>query len=290
MKNSDALLNPAVPRILILGGTGRIGGLLRRSWEDRGRFGIFPIWQGRRAQDGVDVVLDPLADPAALRNAVRSCDVVVNLAGAPRGTAQELRQHRLLAEAALAACAGERPLIVASSAAVYGASEGVLRETQPLAPVSAYGIAKQEMEAALSGASRCAVLRIGNVAGADALLGQEAPPEGFRLHVLEQNRSLRRSYIGPQALAFALARLARLMASGVAVPPVLNLALPGTVSMAGLVEAAGFAWTASPAPSGAIASVELDVSLAIRAGLVPEAPVTPEGVVDDWLSVTRAMV
>lgn len=290
MKNLDALLNPAVPRILILGGTGRVGGLLRRAWDARGgHAGLRPVWQGRRAEDGVDVVFDPLENPEALKAAVLACDVVLNLAGTPHGSAQEMRQHRLLAEAARDACAGERPLIVASSAAVYGATEGLLSEDLPLAPVSAYGLAKQDMEAAVAGSPLCAAVRIGNIAGADALLGQSPPPEGYRLHVLNDGETLRRSYIGPQALAFALVRLARLMACGVEVPPVLNIALPGVVSMAGLLEAAGNAWTAAAAPSEAIAAVELDVSRAIRVGLVPEAPATPEKVVEDWLSVVGAI-
>ncbi|MDV7270753.1 NAD-dependent epimerase/dehydratase family protein [Thioclava sp. A2] len=290
MKNLDALLNPAIPRILILGGTGRVGGLLRRAWGGRGgHAGLRPVWQGRRAEDGVDAVFDPLENPEALKAAVLACDAVLNLAGTPHGSAQEMLQHRLLAEAARDACAGERPLIVASSAAVYGATEGLLSEDLPLAPVSAYGLAKQDMEAAVAGIPRCVAVRIGNIAGADALLGQAPPPTGYRLHVLNHGETLRRSYIGPQALAFALARLARLMVFGVEVPPILNIALPGAVSMAGLLEAAGFSWADAPAPSGAIATVELDVSLAIRVGLVPEAPATPEKVVEDWSSVVGAI-
>lgn len=277
-------------RLLVLGGSGRLGGLLRRVWAGPGDFGLDPVWQARSGAaattcGGGWLRLDPLREAEALRAAVRAAEAVLMLAGPTRGTAAELAVNRDLALATLAAAEG-RPVILASSAAVYGAPPppGLCRETDPLRPVSDYGRAKAAMEAAAAGHPGALVVRIGNVAGADALLAPAAPPGGRVLHILPSGHAPRRSYIGPQTLALALARLARLAVSGGAVsggavsggavsggtlPAVLNLALPGVVGMEDLLAAAGESWHPETAPAGVIDTVELEVSRAVALGLVP---------------------
>ncbi|MGO4853759.1 NAD-dependent epimerase/dehydratase family protein [Phaeovulum sp. W22_SRMD_FR3] len=256
-------------RLLILGGNGRLARLLRPA------FALLPepprcLWQARQAAPGIDLILDPLAEPQALAAAMAQAEVTLVLAGRIQGNAADLAVNSTLALAALAAAAGH-PVLLASSAAVYGAGQGLLREDGPAVPLAPYGIAKQEMEAAaaLQASGPCCSLRIGNVAGADALLGQSAPAGGRILDIFADGRSPARSYIGPMALAVALDRLAARAAAGESLPDRLNLALPGAVEMADLLRAAGERFVPRPAPVSAIASVELDVSRAVALGLVP---------------------
>jgi NDP-hexose 4-ketoreductase len=256
-------------RLLILGGTGRLARLLRPAFE------LLPLppvclWQGRQVGKGVDLCFDPLAEPEALAAAIGQAEVTLMLAGRITGTAEELAVNSALAAATLTAAAG-RPVLLASSAAVYGQERGRLCEDGPALPAAPYGAAKLAMErvaqAATQGSFCC--LRIGNVAGADALLGRVAPAGGRKLDVFDTGRSPARSYIGPVALAHAIERLAVLAASGAGLPERLNLALPGAVEMADLLRAAGAAFHPQPAPPGAIPCVELDVSRAIALGLIP---------------------
>jgi nucleoside-diphosphate-sugar epimerase len=164
--------------------------------------------------------------------------------------------------------AGVGQVLLASSAAVYGQAEGGTSEQGPVCPASAYGRAKLAMERAARGwcamagprAPRVTCLRIGNVAGADRLLGAPHPPGPVPLDLGPDGHGPLRSYIGPQALA---AILTRLMARGAAqrdLPEVLNLALPGGVYMEALLAADGRAWTPRPIPPGVVAALVLETA------------------------------
>lgn len=265
--------------------------MLRRAWAQEGNGAPQTIWQARRESDfaalgGPSMVFDPLAEPEALAAAIGAADAVLALAGVISGSAEELSLNTALTEAVVRAAAG-KPVFVASSAAVYGAPDGErpLRETDPLAPLSPYGMAKAAMEAAIAGRPGVTILRIGNVAGADALLGRAAPEGGRVLDVFADGRGPHRSYIGPQALARAIARLTRLAVAHLPLPAVVNLALPGTVTMDALLAAQGEGWVPRPAPATAIRSVELDVSRTLALGLVEEMPATARAIVQDLNSL-----
>ncbi|TNJ40952.1 NAD(P)-dependent oxidoreductase [Phaeobacter sp. B1627] len=256
---------------LVLGASGRIGRSLRHRWGPDAA-----LWQARRApgraQEGPGwQIFDPLADPAALAAAARQSGQILCLAGGVPGRGGDLGDNLRLAEAAIhaAAEAGIR-VILASSAAVYGARGGALHEDLTLTPTHPYGQAKADMEAQAArlgaelGVSVCA-LRIGNVAGFDAVLGGWRP--GFRLDQFPDGRSPRRSYIGPATLADVIAALL----AAPRLPEVLNIAQPGPVEMAVLLRAAGRDYATVPAPETAIAEVELDVAR-LAAFLAPHQP------------------
>ncbi|MCB1365402.1 MAG: NAD-dependent epimerase/dehydratase family protein [Rhodobacteraceae bacterium] len=256
------------PRVLVMGATGRIGGILRRVWGAGGS-GDRVLWQSRAPAPGPGwVSLDPLAEPGALARAAAGTEAILCLSGvvpARAAAGADMADNTALALAAVRAGAeAGAAVLLASSAAVYGDCSEVLRETGALAPVSDYGRAKAAMEAraiALGAARGVAVtaLRIGNVAGVDAALGGWRP--GFRLDRFADGRTPRRSYIGPATLARVLGDLAAAAAGGGApLPRALNVAAPGTVEMGALLDAAGLAWTPRPAPPGAIPEVVLDVS------------------------------
>lgn len=283
MMRNQSILKPKIPRVLVIGGSGRLGPLLRRAWA-RDAEDIPFIWQARREDafaglGGPDLVFDPLGDGAALAAAAGSADVVLCLAGVTAGEDAALAMNTALALAVLRAAPG--PVLLASSAAVYGAGPSAEDDApQPLAP---YGRAKLEMERAAlaTGRDDVVLLRIGNVAGADALLGRSFPAGERVLDVFADGHAPQRSFIGPIALSRALARLVRLVAAGVTVPQVLNLALPGACGMDDLLRAAGESWTPRPAPAGVIPVVELDVRRAVALGLVPEAPARASALVAD---------
>ncbi|GHF71873.1 NAD-dependent epimerase/dehydratase family protein [Seohaeicola zhoushanensis] len=254
------------PSVLVLGSTGRIGALLRSRWPAG-----LAYWEGRAA----------FADPEVLAAAARGCTAILCLAGVtPSAAARggDLADNTRLALTALraGAAAGARVLL-ASSAAVYGAGGG--EETARLEPATDYGRAKVAMERAAAAlatkldVAACA-LRIGNIAGLDAALGGWRP--GCQLDSFPGGATPRRSWIGMVTLADQLVALC----TRNDLPTALNIAQPGTVEMGALLDAAGLPWRPRPAPPEAIAEVTLDLTR--LAGLLPLVPATPEGLVAEW--------
>jgi len=290
--------DPTAPAILVLGAAGRIGGLLRRDWPTLLPAGADLRWQARRRPDDYAAndawhILAPLEDPAALAQAAEGTDTILCLAGVTPGHGGDLGDNARLAEAAIrAAQASTRVsdrktrVLLASSAAVYGNQPGVLSEEAPLHPANPYGVAKAEMEAQalrLGAEAGVAVtaLRIGNIAGLDAILGGWRP--GFQLDCFVDGTTPRRSYIGVRMLAQVLAALVQRPD----LPEVLNLAQPGPVAMGDLLHAAGLDFSLRPAPDTAIPEVALEVTR--LAGLLPpDMPLPaadPAQLVAEWAAL-----
>ena len=295
-----------IPKTLVLGATGRIGQILRECW---GEGADQVLWQTRgqtrTGRDGAGwITLDPLAQPRALARAARGCTAILCLAGVVpgRGSGQMLSDNIALAEAAIrasfASCAktGSKSGLTAapavfltSSAAVYGDQTGQVTEAAPLAPINDYGRAKAQMElrgTALAAELGVAVtaLRIGNIAGIDAILGGWRP--GFRLDQFCDGRTPRRSYIGVQSLAQVLGDLlaARPSTPSSELPQALNIASPGLIEMGALLDAAGLAWDPQPAPETAIGELSLSTAALARVIPLPD-PVRAETLVAQWRAV-----
>lgn len=272
---------PAEAPVCVYGATSRIARLIRPAMPA----GV--VWAGRRADSDGDVVFDLNGPPPS---AIHGAGAFVLLAGSTDKLDQDTASHARLARLGAQICrtAGIGHLLVMSSAAVYGRAAGPNGETAPCAPLSPYAEAKVEMERAarqLAGPDLAVTaLRIGNVAGADALLGAMSKGQ-VHLDVFDDGRSPRRSYIGPQVLAAALDALARGKAQGFRL---LNLAQPGPVDMAALLDAAGRSWQPRPAPPEALPEVTLDVSRAseLLGGTLP--PADPAEIVADWQQVRGA--
>lgn len=272
----------AFPGILLLGATGRIGRVLQICWDARA-----PVLYQRRAggeppvKQGLSwVETDILGAPAALARAARGRAVILCLAGVTHARGGDPDGNAALAQAAIQAGAetGAR-VILTSSAAVYGNRSGLLREDLPPRPVSDYGRAKAGMEdtgAALGARLGVPVtsLRVGNIAGLDAILGGWKP--GFALDRFPDGRTPRRSYVGPATLA----RILHALCAAPELPGILNVAAPGPVEMGALLDAADLDWTARPAPGSAIPELRLDVTALERILAVPRA--TPQALVAEW--------
>lgn len=186
-----------------------------------------------------------------------------------------------------AQAAGARHILLASTAAVYRPGPDDLDETDVPAPANPYGAAKLAAEqaavAALTdpGSPGLTILRVGNVAGADALLGGQGP--ALLDPVQEQTGGPLRSYIGPVMLAQVLAHLAARGASGAAIPPILNIAQPPVVAMADLLSAAGRPWRYGPVQPGVVPRVGLATHR--LAALMPLPTATAAGIVADLASL-----
>lgn len=268
--------------ILVLGGTGRLGRLLRNVWPSDTPV----IWQTRRPESGWELC-DFDVDSKAVERLMKNACAVLCLAGvtdeyARREGASYDENARLAKRVIKAAGRSGRPrVLLASSAAIYGRRAGLLNEdTPPLTP-SPYGLSKMDMEqVAKLQADETGVpvtcLRIGNVAGAEAALGGWSP--GCQLDCFEDKRTPRRSYIGPVSLARCIVDLAHVPNP----PQVVNVAASKVVSMGDLLDAAHLAWTPRPAPKEALPELHLDVSRlsALLSQPIPDA--TPEDLVAEW--------
>ncbi|WP_379575072.1 NAD-dependent epimerase/dehydratase family protein [Pseudophaeobacter arcticus] len=306
------------PVTVVLGASGRIGTVLRHCWPGIVSPSHIPaqiqaqiFWQSRRGLGALPTVqptvqpiaqpapaaaclLDPLAEPQRLTELLCGAEVVLCLAGSVPGRGTDLGDNSRLATAAVQAAAGAADLsgapaarvLLASSAAVYGNQPGLLGEDSPLKPANAYGVAKVEMEHQARALGQqlgvpVTALRIGNIAGLDAILGGWQP--GFCLDQFADGRSPRRSYIGPQTLARILAALV----AAADLPPALNLAQPVPLEMAALLRAADLPFAWRPAPGAAIAEVELDLRRLqhVLRGSAALAPAEAPQILAEWTKI-----
>lgn len=250
-------MSDLINQTLIVGASGRVGRLLARAWALAGQA---PTLQHRGAglsSDLPQLEWHPLSaaplEPGRFR-------AMIVLAGAVRG---ELGLNAQLAEACGAAAvqAGIGQVLLTSSSAVYGVNSGqACREDTPAQPVNDYGRAKLEAEAVAkhwrARGLAITALRIGNVAGADALLGGIRPSQPTMIDCFADGTGPVRSYVGPITLADIFACLL-----GKDLPPVLNIGAPHPVAMADLAQAAGADWQYQPAPATAYQRITLDCSL-----------------------------
>jgi nucleoside-diphosphate-sugar epimerase len=269
--------------VILVGASGRVGRMVRHHWP-----AAAPalVATARVPADHGLVGWSPLAGPAALADALAARGLrpaaLVMLAGVtPHGTGDMDDNVRLATACGAAAGALAIPrVLLASSVAVYGPPQGdrPLSEADPPRPATAYGRAKLAMEAAAPGG--CA-LRIGTVAGADALLGGMDParPAPRTLDVFADGRTPRRSYIGGGTLARVIATLC---AAPDPLPPVLNVAAPGPVEMAALARAAGVPLTLRPAPAEAQATVAMDLGRLLALCPLPPDDSLPATMIAQW--------
>ncbi len=273
--------------LLITGAQGHVGRALRQVYAMGPSPDLPVLWHGRRPGPGVDLAWDIGAgDAPELPRGL----IILHLAARLKGTAAELRDNshstRALCQAALRADAAH--VFVMSSAAVYAPGPGDLAETAPTVPTGPYGQSKLDAEKIAEQVlpnSGLTLLRLANLAGADTLFHAMRQGGPITLDPIDgQVGGPHRSFIGPRSLAECLRALVGLAAEGRALPRVLNLAQPGVMAMADILDAAGCPWSYGPPRAAAIPRVVVATGLlqslvrlphAFAAGLVAEVGSLP---------------
>lgn len=269
--------------ILVTGGSGRVGRALQVIWTDNTLENMPIIWHARESGilGGLRWNIGQNPPPLLPRGLI-----VLHLAGKTTGTPEELAQNAVVTDAVCTAArmAQARHVFVMSTAAVYAPASTPLDEGIPPAPQSPYGQSKlaAEQVAVRLMPGRVTILRLANLAGADALLGTVRdevvldPVEG-------KPGGPERSYVGPRVLAQALADLIAMAATGTALPPILNLAQQPPVAMADLLQARGVKWRFGPPRPGTVPRVVLNTD---RLAAVVQMPHTsPSALIADMASV-----
>ena len=285
----------ARPTWLITGTSGRVGRMLMNAW--RAAPPSARLLRQLRAESAdrsspTEVIWDPVAGP--LPAALPPIDCLIAYAGITPAYGADLGLNAALADATLraAADAGIPRVLVTSSSSVYGVPEDGMAadEETPLRPVNAYGSSKAAMEEVCArwsdrGLEICC-LRIGNVAGADALLlnGMAAQGAPLRIDQFADGSGPLRSYIGPATLARVTASLA---ARPGPLPFAVNIGSPVPVAMADLADAAGFPWNWQIAPPTAHQKITLDTSLLQSIFSFEEGESSPAEMARQWLACTR---
>ena len=281
--------------VICVGSSGRVGCLVSAFWQRDPESATRTVLQSRRIDsvtDAASLKWDPMDGSGELCDWVGQygkLQAMIVLAGVTPGQGKDLSLNTDIAVACVtaAAAAGIPRVLVASSSAVYGAGDGTaFRETSACQPANAYGEAKLAMEHACHEHAKADLdvccLRIGNVAGADALLlnvAELGPDEPVVIDTFADGRGPVRSYIGPKSLARVLNKLA---VHDTVLPPALNIAAPDPISMDALAQAAGQPWTAKPAHSAAQQSITLDTMLLNEFCSFSREESCPSDMVSQW--------
>lgn len=240
---------------------------------------------------------DPLqaADPFLKWHAKKpELGSILVLAGATPGPNVDMDLNTRIAIAVLSAgiTAGVRRVFLASSSAVYGPGSQ-LTEDAPLAPVNPYGQSKCQMErdALLVAKDQIDVtcLRIGNVAGADALLlnaAKATTDAPLQVDQFDNGGGPVRSYIGAQSLADAILTLA---AHDAQLPTFLNVGTAPPVDMIDLAQAGGTPLALRPAPDNALQDVTLDCTQFEKLTRLPQHAGTPKELVRQWHATRNSL-
>ena len=256
---------------IFVGASGRVGQMLMKHWQDEMPDNLRIIPQSRDIDLPDAVIWSPLDGPDALVAWVKEngpIDGMFSFAGVTPGPNCVLSDNAALAQACLSAASAVAipSVLFASSSAVYGVGDGTpMKEDTALNPVNDYGRAKVDAETVCSEwrdkGINVTVLRIGNVAGADALLSNVAKANqsrSLKLDIFKNGGGPRRSYIGPVTLAEVLVTLANKNRD---LPHVINLGAPTSISMESLLSQTDLPWNKVLAPETAHQDILLDCSL-----------------------------
>ncbi|MCZ4352280.1 NAD(P)-dependent oxidoreductase [Roseovarius aestuarii] len=279
-------MTKATLSVLVMGATGRVGRMVRRAWQAAPPDGLTLRYQTRdagRAEAG-DILWDPLGNSVPEGR----FDRVLSLAGVVPGPGADVSLNTSLGLAGVRAAqaTGARRVLLASSQAVYGTrGTRACREDDPANPDAPYGAAKLKMEQACSAAAPpglgVTALRIGNVAGADALLLNVAQGRPMQLHQFADGGGPVRSYIGPVDLARVLGDLLR----EDDLPDIVNIAAPTPVTMQALLEAGGTAFEWSVAPDDAVQHITLNCDALKARHPFDETASLPDAMLAQWDAV-----
>lgn len=257
-------------RVLVLGSSGRIGAMLRGVWSGNDPVQGTEFLYQTRKQDplhSTDLLWDVTAcpvTPAVVAAGPFDCVLVLSGVVPRKGADLDLNAVLGLAGVNAAATLGAGTVLLASSSAIYGSqNDSPYNEADTPAPANDYGRAKLVMEQQCAAHAqavgvRLCCLRIGNVAGADALLGNGAAlgaGEALRIDEFADGGTPLRSYIGPQTLARVIESLIKARGH---LPQTLNVGAPEPIEMTALAKAAQMPFDLVPATGKAHQYITLE--------------------------------
>ena len=290
-----------IVKFALMGASGRVGRLIASAWANRDSpWRTVPL-QYRRPQTlfhSGNIFWDVTDGPDGLlkwMDRFGNLETLIVMAGVTPATSSDMTLNTKIAKAYLDAArvAGIKRVLLASSSAVYGFGDGSpMSETHPCAPVNTYGKSKLDMEAMARNVAadtnmEICCLRIGNIAGADALLlnASKATPEApLIIDHFPDGAGPLRSYIGPTQASDVLAKLACHQGT---LPPVLNLAGTAPIHMEELAIAAALPWRYATAPQTARQSIALDCSVLAALIDMPRGTHDAKMITLDWLGAMR---
>lgn len=222
-------------------------------------------------------------------------ETLIVMAGVTPATSSDMTLNTVIAKAYLDAArvAGIKRVLLASSSAVYGfGNESPMSEKHPCAPINTYGNSKLDMEAMARNVAEdtnmeICCLRIGNIAGADALLlnASKATPEvPLIIDQFPGGAGPLRSYIGPTQAGEVLAKLACYKGT---LPHVLNLAGTAPIHMEELAVAAALPWRYKAAKQITHRSIVLDCSVLAALIDMPRGTNDAKTITLDWLGTQK---
>lgn len=267
------------PKLVVTGSAGRIGRILSTVWATHALPDFPVVWTSRSSGPWRDLLAGPLSP--CHKDAI-ILHLAADLSDRPGALERSVDMARNVADAARRG--GARHILLASSAAVYGPSDRDLDETAACRPCGPYGRAKLNAEhacKAAGGAVPVTALRIANVVGADALIGNAR--QGSRLWldpVPDRPGGPLRSWIGPVTLAQCLAALVGHLRAGRRLPPVLNIANAVPFFMADLLDAAKLDWAYGPPDPATLPQLTLATGRLSR--IVPLVSASPASLIAEW--------
>ena len=284
-----------------MGASGRVGRLIASAWSNSDSPWQSVPLQYRRPQilsHSRNIPWDVTYGPDGLlkwMDRFGSLEALIVIAGVTPATSSDMTLNTMIAKAYLDAArvAGIKRVLLASSSAVYGFGDGSpMSETHPCVPVNTYGKSKLDMEAMARNVAadtnmEICCLRIGNIAGADALLlnaSKATPKTPLIIDRFPNGAGPLRSYIGPTQAGDVLAQLACHQGT---LPPVLNLAGTAPIHMEELAVAAALPWCFATAPQTARQSITLDCSVLAALIDMPCGTDDAKTITLDWLGAQK---
>lgn len=272
-----------------MGANGRAGRLLAKAFAQCSKLTVHT--HARRGSH--DLIWDPIAQSKQpfeeFRVGHRTLDAVFLFFGpGSHATPEELSvSSKSAVNAFKAAISANIPrVIIASTSAVY--HPGVnLTESSPINPAGSYGTIKHDFEREIgrldNGSANVSLLRIGNIAGADALLEQavgNAQEGRISIDKFSDGMAPIRSYISPITLAKVLETLALYPDP---IPPVLNVGATPPMHMLDLASTANLDWTWRDAPpeKAHLQRITLDCSLLAKLIGPQKLMTSPKAIIAD---------
>lgn len=270
----------------ILGANGKLGAILAK-YAKADALG----WRTVARHGSADVNWSGAFDDLAFTDVFTAGGTLINMIGQTSSEDDELQDSNVRFVQDILTAAAKRNVahvMLMSSAAVYGAEEegAPICEDAVLRPSSPYGISKAAMEdvarqfAIHHAGLAITILRIGNVAGADALTGVArrsiVTDTVMPLHRFADGRAAQRSYIGPRDLFDVVRKLATLHAPPDGALRIVNVAHPSPVTLDAVLRAykthvlPDLVWTDIAAPKNIPRNVTLDCNKLLALVKLPE--------------------